>query len=122
MKASVLAVTLMLPLMASAVPNKRINPSVTEAAFGVLEDGGKVTLYTLTNAAGAEVRIINYGAIVVSLKVPDREGTLRDVVLGYDDLAGYVKDKAFLGATVGRYANRIAAGSSRSTERPISWI
>ncbi len=59
---------------------------------------------------GAEARIINYGAILVSLKVPDRQGTLRDVVLGYDDLAGYVKDKSFLGATVGRYANRIAAG------------
>ena len=67
-------------------------------------------LYTLTNAAGAEVRIINYGAIVVSLKVPDRTGKLRDVVLGYDDLSGYVQDKAFLGAIVGRYANRIAAG------------
>ena len=82
MKSSVLAVTLMLPMMASAVPNKRINPSVTEAAFGVLEDGGKVSLYTLTNSRGAEVRIINYGAIVVSLKVPDRAGRLRDVVIG----------------------------------------
>ena len=113
MKSSVLAVTLMLPVMASAVPNERISPSVTEAAFGLLEDGGKVSLYTLTNSTGAEVRIINYGAIVVSLKVPDREGRLRDVVLGYDDLAGYVQDKAFLGTIVGRYANRIAAGRFR---------
>ena len=110
MKASVLAVTLMLPMMASAAPTKRINPSVTEAAFGLLEDGGKVSLYTLTSSTGAEVRIINYGAIVVSLKVPDRAGRLRDVVLGHDDLAGYVQDKAFLGTIVGRYANRIAAG------------
>jgi aldose 1-epimerase len=83
---------------------------VTEAPFGQLDDGRKVTLTTLTNSAGAEARIINYGAILVSLKVPDRQGTLRDVVLGYDDLAGYVKDKSFLGATVGRYANRIAGG------------
>ena len=110
MKSMVLASALMLPVIASAAPDKRIEPTVTEAAFGLLEDGGKVSLYTLTNSTGAEVRIINYGAIVVSLKVPDRAGRLRDVVLGYDDLGGYVQDKAFLGAIVGRYANRIAAG------------
>ncbi len=86
------------------------DPSVTQASFGTLPGGAPVTLYTLTNRAGAEARIINYGAIVVSLKVPDRQGHLRDVVLGYDDLAGYVQDKAFLGAIVGRYANRIAGG------------
>ena len=106
----VIALTLTLPMTASAAPKKRIAPSVAQAPFGVLPDGGKVSLYTLTNSSGAEVRIINYGAIVVSLKVPDRAGKLRDVVLGYDDLAGYVQDKAFLGAIVGRYANRIAAG------------
>jgi aldose 1-epimerase len=110
MKPIALALLLALPMIAAASPNKGMQPSVAEAPFGVLEDGGKVSLYTLANASGAEVRIINYGAIVVSLKVPDRAGKLRDVVLGYDDLAGYVKDKAFLGATVGRYANRIAAG------------
>lgn len=89
---------------------KKAEPQVTEAPFGALEDGEKVTLYTLTNASGAEVKVINFGAIVVSLKVPDKQGTLRDVVFGYDDLAGYVKDKNFFGATVGRYGNRIAAG------------
>ncbi|MBN2573893.1 MAG: galactose mutarotase [Deltaproteobacteria bacterium] len=91
-------------------PLKKTTPSVTEAVFGSLADGRKVTLYTLTNASGAEARIINYGAIVVSLRVPDRHGKLRDVVLGYDDLAGYLKDKDFFGATVGRYGNRIGAG------------
>jgi len=95
---------------AAAAPAKQAAPSLTEAPFGTLADGGKVTVYTLTNAAGAEVKIINYGAIVVSLKVPDRTGTLRDVVLGYDDLAGYVADKSFIGTVVGRYGNRIAAG------------
>jgi aldose 1-epimerase len=112
-----LALAVASPTMASAAepspkadPGKKPEPSVAEAAFGTLADGGKVTLYTLTNAAGAEARIINYGAIVVSLKVPDREGKLRDVVLGYDDLGGYVKDKDFFGSTVGRYGNRIGAG------------
>jgi aldose 1-epimerase len=115
---STLAVALTLPMIASAEPSKKteIKPeakaetSIAETAFGTLDDGRKVTLYTLTNPSGAEVRIMNYGAIVVSLKVPDRKGQPRDVVLGYDDLAGYVKDKDFFGATVGRYGNRIAAG------------
>ena len=110
MRSIVLAVTLTVPMIASVVLGKGTESSVTEAAFGVLDNGGKVSLYTLTNSAGAEVRIINYGAIVVSLKVPDRAGRLHDVVLGYEDLAGYLQDKAFLGAIVGRYANRIAGG------------
>ena len=110
MKSIVLALTLTLPMIASAAPSKKTGPAVAETAFGTLEGGGKVRLYTLTNSSGAEVRIINFGAIVVSLKVPDRAGKLRDVVLGYDDLAGYVQDRAYLGAIVGRYANRIAAG------------
>jgi aldose 1-epimerase len=105
----------MIASSAAAKPAKSTPPGVVEAPFGTLAQGQgkptqKVTLYTLTNPSGAEVRIIDYGAIVVSLKVPDRTGQLRDVVLGYDDLAGYVQDKAFLGAIVGRYANRIAAG------------
>jgi aldose 1-epimerase len=94
----------------AAAGSKKVAPSVVEAPFGTLEDGGKVTLFTLTNASGAEAKVINYGAILVSLKVPDRDGKLRDVVLGYDDLAGYAKDKDFFGSTVGRYGNRIGAG------------
>jgi aldose 1-epimerase len=104
------AVAFALPMTGSAEPSKKAETSVAETAFGTLKDGGKVTLYTLTNLSGAEAKIINYGAIVVSLKVSDRQGKPRDVVLGYEDLAGYVKDKDFFGATVGRYGNRIAAG------------
>jgi aldose 1-epimerase len=95
---------------ASAEPSKKAEPTIAETAFGTLEDGGKVTLYTLTNPSGAEVKIINFGATVVSLKVPDREGNLRDVVLGYDNLEAYIKDKDFFGVTVGRFGNRIGAG------------
>ena len=111
---SALALAITLPMLAtataSAEPSKKAEPSLVETAFGTLEDGGKVTLFTLTNPSGAEARIINYGAIVVSLKVPDRQGKPRDIVLGYDDLAGYVKDKNFFGSTVGRFGNRIGAG------------
>ena len=72
---SALALALTLPMTASASAEaaKKAEPSLAETAFGTLDDGGKVTLYTLTNASGAEARIINYGAIVVSLKVPDRQ-------------------------------------------------
>ena len=79
-------------------------------AFGKTTDGQEVDLYILTNNGGVEVAITNFGATVVSLKVPDRQGKVADVVLGYDDLDGYVTDKAHFGATVGRYANRIAHG------------
>lgn len=69
-------------------------------------------LYTLKNASGAEVSITNYGGRIVSLLVPDREGVLRDVVLGFDDLKDYYpeRNETDFGATIGRYANRIKDG------------
>ena len=77
-------------------------------SFGKTADGQQVDLYVLTNKNGMEARITNYGGTMVSLKVPDRSGKLEDVVLGYDNLDGYASGKAYIGATVGRYANRIA--------------
>jgi aldose 1-epimerase len=80
-------------------------------SFGKTEDGQQVDLYILTNKHGMQAAITNYGGTVVSLKVPDRSGKLDDVVLGYDTLDGYATGKAYIGATVGRYANRIAHAS-----------
>ena len=77
-------------------------------SFGKTEDGQPVDLYILTNKNGVEAAITNYGGTVVSLKVADRNGKFEDVVLGYDNLDGYATGKAYIGATVGRYANRIA--------------
>jgi aldose 1-epimerase len=77
-------------------------------SFGKSEDGQQVDLYILTNKNGMEAAITNYGGTVVSLMVPDRNGKRDDVVLGYDTLDGYATGKAYIGATVGRYANRIA--------------
>ncbi|HVR69621.1 MAG TPA: aldose epimerase family protein [Vicinamibacteria bacterium] len=85
-------------------------PSVTRAPFGALPDGTAVELFTITNASGLEVRVMTYGGIIVSLKTKDRAGKLADIVLGYDDLAGYVKQNPFFGTIVGRYGNRIANG------------
>jgi aldose 1-epimerase len=78
--------------------------------FGKLADGREVHQYTLTNQSGAAVQIIDYGATVTSLSVPDKNGKLEDVVLGYDSLQGYVDGTAYLGTIVGRYGNRIGKG------------
>ncbi len=84
--------------------------SVTEAAWGTTKAGQKVTIYTLRNDKGLEVRIANYGGIIVSLKVPDKKGVFADVVLGFDNFADYESKSPFFGCITGRYANRIAGG------------
>jgi aldose 1-epimerase len=88
---------------------------VTSQPFGKMPDGTPVDIYTLSDGA-FEARIATYGGVVVSLKAPDRNGKTADVVLGFDDLDGYVANfntpaNAFFGAIIGRYANRIAHGS-----------
>jgi aldose 1-epimerase len=81
---------------------------VKKEAFGRLADGTAVDIYTLTNRAGIEARITTYGAILVSLKLPDRTGAFADVNLGFDGLAGYLGTHPYFGAIIGRYGNRIA--------------
>jgi aldose 1-epimerase len=92
---------------ATAKKNKSM---IKREVFGKLQDGRKVYQYTLTNTKGSKVKIINYGAIVTSIVVPDRKGKYEDVVLGYSSLQGYINDKSFFGVIVGRYGNRIAKG------------
>jgi aldose 1-epimerase len=84
--------------------------SVTRASFGQLPDGRTADLFTLTNAHGLVAKVTNYGTIITELHVPDRTGQLADVVLGYDNLAAYLKGHPYFGATCGRVANRIAKG------------
>jgi len=89
----------------------------TSSKSGVLEkdfgtrDGRSIILYTLTNSHGVEVRAMNYGGIILSLRVPDRKGQLADIVLGHEKAEGYMPNPPYLGAIVGRYANRIANGT-----------
>ena len=80
--------------------------------FGSTKDGQAVEIYTLTNAKGVEARIMTYGAVLVSLKVPDTAGKLDDIVQGFDSLDGYIQNPPppYFGAVVGRYGNRIAKG------------
>jgi aldose 1-epimerase len=80
---------------------------VQKEMFGKMPDGREVELYTLSNANGLKARIMSYGAIVISLEVPDRNGKLADITLGFDTLEEYLKGHPYFGAIVGRYGNRI---------------
>lgn len=80
---------------------------VTERQFGELPTGEAVKIYHLENASGAYAEVLNFGAILVKLCVPDRKGTLTDVVLGYDSIEGYLTNGCFFGSTIGRSGNRI---------------
>lgn len=84
--------------------------TVTTSSFGTLPDNTAVTLYTLRNKNGVEMQVMNYGGIIVSLKTPDKQGKLADVVLGFDSLSHYLKGSPYFGALIGRYGNRIAKG------------
>ena len=84
--------------------------NLTKQHFGITPDDASVHLFTFTNDQGMEVKIINYGGIIASIVVPDRDGKLADVVHGHDTLEGYLYRSRFFGALVGRYANRIALG------------
>lgn len=92
-------------LLIALAPN-----GVSKAPFGTTKDGKSVVAYTLTNAKGATAKILTYGAVLAQLRMPDRNGKLGDVVLGLDTLRPYEGQVPYFGATVGRYANRIAKG------------
>lgn len=79
-------------------------------SYGKTADGNTIQEYTLRNSAGMEVRLITYGGILTSIRVPDRQGRLANVVLGFESLAKYEAEHPYFGAITGRYANRIAGG------------
>ncbi len=90
--------------------NQVAEPNIEMEKFGVMNDGTTVQLFTLKNDNEIEVSITNYGGIITSLKVPDKNGNIDDVVLGFSDLEKYKSGHPFFGAITGRYANRIAKG------------
>ncbi len=94
-----------------AVQGLCMQAEVTKAIFGSMPDGTKIDIFTL-HEGDVTARIMTYGARVVSLEVPDRNGKVADIVLGYDSLEGYLHDpKTYFGAIVGRYGNRIGHGT-----------
>ena len=84
--------------------------AVSKSLFGKMPDGTPVDKYTLSNVHHMEVGILTYGGIVQSIMVPDKDGKLADVALGFDDLESYIKDSPYFGAIIGRYGNRIGKG------------
>ena len=83
---------------------------IKKESFGKTGEGRPIDLYTFTNSHGLEVRAMSYGGIIVSLRVPDKNGNLDDVVLGFEKLQGYLEKNLYFGAIIGRYGNRIARG------------
>jgi aldose 1-epimerase len=84
--------------------------AVHREPFGTTADGHPVERFTLTSAGGVRIAVLSFGGAIQSIHVPDRDGVMADVTLGYDTLAEYERDKSYLGSLVGRYANRIRAG------------
>jgi aldose 1-epimerase len=106
-------ISLSLLLLASACHNKETMQTpgtVTKQAFGIMPDSTQVSLYTLMNHSGITMKVTNYGGLITSLMVPDKNGDLADIVLGYDSLSGYLAKTPYFGALIGRYGNRIAKG------------
>ena len=99
-----------LVLLTATFDAKGTDRKVQVSDFGKTADGISVYRYTLTNDRGVEAAVISYGATLVSLKVPDRNGKIADVVLGYDTVDGYEQGASYFGGTIGRYGNRIAGG------------
>jgi aldose 1-epimerase len=96
------------PGMMRAQSNTTGQAGVTRASFGKTADGTIVDIFTLRNVKGVEVRAMTYGAIITSIRVPDRQGSFADVALGFDTLEPYLVRHPYFGAVVGRYGNRIA--------------
>ena len=97
-----------------------MNTQLTNKHFGTTPSGQSVTEFTLTNIQGLEMKVINYGCAITSLKIPDRDGLLGNIVLGFDHLDGYVSTNQHIGCIAGRYANRIAYGKFMLDENEYS--
>lgn len=90
--------------------NMKSNMNIEKKAFGQISKEVQAELYTITNANGVSMSVTNYGGIITELKVPDKDGNISDIVLGYDKVEDYIKASPYFGATIGRYGNRIAKG------------
>jgi len=104
------AAMLFLILLLAFTFDASADTGITKKVFGKLPDNRSVYIYTLNNKSGMEVKVMDWGATIVSVKTPDKTGTVGEVTLGYDTLDEYINDKSYFGPIVGRYANRIAKG------------
>ncbi len=109
----------MLTSCSARTGTSNIGNTALKTAWGMTPDGKTVELYTLKNSKGAEARIMNYGGVLASLKVPDRSGAFGDVVAGLDAFQDYLKPPPYFGAIIGRYGNRI--GNARFTLNGVEY-
>ena len=113
MKKTLVAIGILLALLTACAPQKKENLTLSgldPVKFETVLDGKAVKLYTLKNAAGMEVCITNFGGRLVSIMVPDKNGKMTDVILGFDNVLDYKNISNDFGASIGRYANRINQG------------
>lgn len=96
--------------VALAVAGSAMAASISSEPFGTTKDGKAVEIYTMTNDSGASVKFMSYGGVIAEINVPDRNGNLADVVLGFTNIADYEAKSPFFGGLIGRYANRVAGG------------
>jgi aldose 1-epimerase len=113
MKANRIMIATFTALCGAATAGAMPLAHVQQAPFGHTADGKPVTIFTLTNKNGLEARVMTYGATLLSLNTPDKNGKMADIVLGFDSVDPYVAGVPFYGATIGRFANRIASGEFR---------
>ena len=107
-KSILIVAVLSLALVATQTLTVSAAGKVEKKAYGKTADGAAIDEYTLTNASGAEVKIITYGGIITSIKVPDRNGSAGKCCLGFDKLEDYLTRSPYFGSITGRYGNRIA--------------
>jgi len=110
MKSGFFTLFILVVLISSCNQKEPVKMNLEKTIFGKTLSGETAHLYTLTNTNGVEVKITNYGGIIVSWQAPDRAGNFGDVVLGYDSLSHYIAASPYFGCLVGRYGNRIARG------------
>jgi aldose 1-epimerase len=110
------AVVILCPVITAYTQSARA--AVKREPYGKLPDGRAVERFTLTNTGGITLQAMSYGGIITSLRVPDRNGGIDDIVLGFERLDGYLADDPFFGAIIGRYGNRIAKGQFMLDGRP----
>jgi aldose 1-epimerase len=111
LRTALLALLVFAAALCTACTNQGTPVSNAPKTYGTLSDGTTANLYTLTNVNGLTATVTDFGATLVSMKTPDRDGNLADIAIGYDTLGGWVNDGSYMGATVGRYGNRIANGT-----------
>jgi len=98
-------------LFSSCHQIEKMPSTITKTTFGTTNNGQEVYLFTLENEDGGIAQISNYGGIVTSIRVPDQNGTLGEVVLGFDNFEDYLERNPYFGCITGRYANRIGGGN-----------